>query len=159
MRSRLPVENLIVKLFMKHTWLVLSNGKTHVTVWYKLLRYNLLEATPTVAPMETLSYTLLSTLLQNGYITNWPCLTIGKRKTYYSCQVRPASLLSMSCSQIHLISSPKKHYLLSSYINWTVLLINLNKKISTCLIQTRMGRTIWNLTIYLNRTWMTMTIF
>ncbi len=140
MKSRLPVENLIVNLFVKHTQLALSNGKTYVTVWYKLLRYNLLEATPIVVPMVTSLYTIPSTLLQNGYITNWPCLIIGKR-TYPAVAKsgQPPYYQRHAVKYVYLTSLPKEKYLLSLYINWTVLLINLNIKTSICLIQTRMG--------------------
>ncbi len=117
MRLRSPVGNIIVKLFVKHILLALLSGKTYVTVLYKQLRYNLLEATPIVALMEIASYTILSTLLRNGCTTSWPCHITGKRNTSCICLVKPKSLLSMFYSPIPLMSLLRVKYLLSPYTN------------------------------------------
>ncbi len=66
MKLRLPVENIIVKLFVKHTHLAILNSMTCMTVLYKQCRFNLSKAIQSVAPMGILSHTML----QNGCISN-----------------------------------------------------------------------------------------
>ncbi len=67
-----------MKRFVLPILLASLKERTYVTVLYKLLRYNLLEATLTAAPMGISLYTILSILSANGYITKGQCLTIGK---------------------------------------------------------------------------------